>query len=127
MLNKVLVVDDSEPLHQIYKVTLKRYKCETITALRREEGLKKLTEHAGVNLILVDMNMLQSRMSGLEFIKKVKAQEAWGNIPIIIVTTRGKDYPKEALALTEGNLVKPFISREIHSLVEKLFPQAASA
>lgn len=127
MLNKVLVVDDSEPLHQIYKVTLKRYKCEMITAIGREEGLAKLTEHTGVDLILVDMNMLLSRMSGLEFIKKVKAQGAWSNIPIIIVTSRGKDYPKEAFALAEGNLVKPFISREIHALIEKLFPQAASA
>jgi CheY-like chemotaxis protein len=127
MLNKVLVVDDSEPLHQIYKVTLKRYKCEIFTAIGREEGLNKLTEHTGVDLILVDMNMLRSSLSGLEFIKKVKEQEAWSHIPIIIVTTRGKDYPKEVFALAEGNLVKPFISREIHSLIEKLFPQAASA
>jgi two-component system chemotaxis response regulator CheY len=126
MLNKVLVVDDSEPLHQVYKVTLRRYKCETITALSREEGLEKLTEHTGVDLILLDMNMLRSRVSGLEFIQKVKAQEAYRNIPIIIVTTRGEDYPTDALALTEGNLVKPFISREVHSLIEKLLPHAVS-
>ena len=73
MLNKVLVVDDSEALHQVYKVTLRRYKCETITALSREEGLEKLAENTGVDLILIDMNMLRSRMSGLEFIQKVKA------------------------------------------------------
>lgn len=127
MLNKVLIVDDSEPLHQIYKVTLKRYRCETITALKREEGLKKLAENSGVNLILVDMNMLLSRVSGLDFIKKVKAEEAYKDIPIIIVTTKGKEYPKEALALADGNLVKPFISKEIHSLMEKLFHQAVSA
>jgi two-component system, chemotaxis family, chemotaxis protein CheY len=126
MLNKVLVVDDSEPLHQVYKVTLRRYKCETITALSREEGLEKLTEHTGVDLILLDMNMLRSRVSGLEFIQKVKAQEAYRNIPIIVVTTRGEDYPTDALALTEGNLVKPFISREVHSLIEKLLPHAVS-
>ena len=126
MLNKVLVVDDSEALHQVYKVTLRRYKCETITALSREEGLERLAENTGVDLILIDMNMLRSRMSGLEFIQKVKAQEAYSNIPIIMVTTRGEEYPPEALALTEGNLVKPFISREVHSLIEKLLPHAAS-
>jgi hypothetical protein len=43
------------------------------------------------------------------------------------VTTRGKDFPEEALALAEGNLEKPFVSREIHALIERLFPQAASA
>ncbi len=127
MLNKVLVVDDSEPLHQIYKVTLKRYKCETITALKREEGLKKLAEQGSVDLILVDMNMSLSRISCLDFIKKVKAEEAWSTIPIVIVTTRGKDFPEEALAFADGNLVKPFISREIHALIERLFPQTVSA
>lgn len=127
MLKKVLIVDDSEPLHQIYKITLKRYKCQTITALRREEGLRKLEEQDGVDLILVDMNMLLSRVSGLQFIKMIKSHEDYKHIPIVIVTTRGKEFPKEALALAEANLVKPFISREIHSLIEKLFPQAASA
>lgn len=127
MLKKVLVVDDSEPLHQIYKITLNRYKCQTITALRREEGLRKLEEHEGVDLILVDMNMLLSRVSGLQFIKMIRAHEDYKHIPIVIVTTRGKEFPKEALDLADGNLVKPFISREIHALIEKLFPQAASA
>ncbi len=128
MLNKILIVDDSEPLHQIYKVTLKRYKCETISALTREDGLKKLDEHPGVNLILVDMNMSLSRLSGLEFIKTVKAQEAYSDIPIVVISTRGReDDAKEALPFASANLVKPFTSNEVHRLIEKLFPQAVSA
>ena len=101
MLNKILIVDDSEPLHQIYKLTLRRYKCETIMALNREKGLIKLTENPGVTLILLDMNMSLSHMSGLEFIEKVKEQEAYASIPIVIVTTRGKSYAQEASALAK--------------------------
>jgi CheY-like chemotaxis protein len=127
MLNRVLIIDDSEPLHQNYKMTLRRYKCETITALKREEGLEKLTEHPDVNLILVDMNMSLSRLSGLEFIKKVREQEACADIPIVIVTTRGKDYAEEALAFAAANLIKPFTSSEVHRLIETLFPQTVSA
>ena len=127
MLNKVLIIDDSEPLHQNYKMTLRRYKCETITALKREEGLEKLTQHPDVNLILVDMNMSLSRLSGLEFIKKVREQEAYADIPIVIVTTRGKDYAEEALAFAAANLIKPFTSSEVHRLIETLFPQTVSA
>ncbi len=128
MLKKVLIVDDSEPLHQIYKITLKRYKCETISALRRESGLEKLTEHPGVNLIFVDMNMSLSRTSGLEFIKSVKAQEAYSNIPIVVISTRGRENDAaEALPFANANLVKPFTSNEVHRLIEKLFPRAASA
>ena len=128
MFTKVLIVDDSEPLHQIYRVTLKRYKCETISSLRREDALNKLIEHPDVDLILVDMNMSLSRLSGLEFIKKVKAQEAFSDIPIIVISTRGREQDaQEALPLASGNLVKPFTSNEIHRLIEKLFRQAVSA
>ncbi len=123
-MERLLIVDDSEPLHQIYRVTLKRYGCEVITALKREEGMRKLAENQDADLLLVDMNMPTSRMSCLEFVKKVKEHT---NIPVVIVTTKGKDYPEEAMALTDGNLIKPFISREIHTLVEKLFPHAVSA
>jgi two-component system chemotaxis response regulator CheY len=122
-LNKVLIVDDSEPLHQIYKVTLKRYKCAIITALRREEGLKKLTENLDVNLILIDMKMPTSRMSGMDFIKKVKEQKAFKDIPIVVVSTSGKDDNiQDAIALGQGHLRKPFTSNEVHALIEKLFP-----
>jgi CheY-like chemotaxis protein len=122
-LNKVLIVDDSEPLHQIYKVTLKRYKCTIITALTREEGLKKLTENLDVNLILIDMKMPTSRMSGTEFIKKVKEQKAFEDIPIVVVSTPDKDGNiQDAIALAQEHLRKPFTSNEVHALIEKLFP-----
>jgi two-component system chemotaxis response regulator CheY len=122
-LNKILIVDDSEPLLQIYKVTLKRYKCAIITALYREEGLKKLTENPDVNLILIDTKMPTSRMSGTEFIKKVKEQKAFKDIPIIVVSTPDKDdSTREAIALGQGHLRKPFTSNEVHALIEKLFP-----
>ncbi len=128
MVTKVLIVDDSEALHQIYRVTLKRYRCETISALSREEGLKKLSEHPGVDLILVDINMSLSRMSSLEFIQRVKEQEAYRNIPIVVISTRGKeDDAKESLPFANANLVKPFTSNEVHRLIEKLFPQDVSA
>jgi len=122
-LNKVLIVDDSEPIHQTYKVTLKRYKCAIITAMHREEGLKKLTENPGVNLILIDMKMPTSRMSGTEFIKKVKEQKAFKDIPIVVVSTPDKDDDtRNAVALGQGHLSKPFTSNEVHALIEKLFP-----
>ena len=127
MLKKIFIVDDSEPLHQIYKVTVKRYNCETVTALRREDGLKKLADHSDVDLIFVDLNMPLSRMTALEFIKNVKAQEQYASTPIIAVTTRGKSYAPEALALVAGNLVKPFTSNELHKVIEAVCPAVHTA
>jgi CheY-like chemotaxis protein len=75
VLKKILVVDDSAALHQIYQITLVRYKCPVLTALNGKEGLNKLTQNPDVNLLIVDMHM--PRMNGLEFIKRVKEQEAF--------------------------------------------------
>ncbi len=125
-LLKVLVVDDSAALQQTYKFTLLRYKCEILSALGGQEGLNYLASNPDTDLLIVDINM--PHMSGIEFIKKVKEQEAYSNIPIIIVSTRKReDDAKDALPLAQGNLVKPFTSNEVHILIESLFPQAAFA
>jgi two-component system, chemotaxis family, chemotaxis protein CheY len=125
-LIKVIVVDDSAALQQTYKFTLSRYKCEVLSALSGQEGLNALDSNPDTNLLIVDINM--PHMSGLEFIKHVKEQEAYSNIPIIIVSTRSRDGDaKEALAFAQGNLIKPFTSSEVHTLIESLFPQTVIA
>lgn len=119
MQHKVLVVDDSAPLHQIYKIILMRYKCDMISAFNGQEGLDKLTEHPDVNLLIVDLAM--PRMSGLEFIKKVKQQEGLKNISIIVVTSPGGEKDtEEACVFAQGKVKKPFTSNELHALLEKL-------
>ncbi|HUL00100.1 MAG TPA: response regulator [Nitrospirota bacterium] len=123
MLTKVLIVDDSEQLQQMYKIILKRYKCDVITALHRDEGLLKLSDNPDVNLIIADMNMHRSHMSGVEFIQKVKEQEAFKDTPIIVVSTYSReDNIEEALARAEGHLSKPFTSNEVHALIERISP-----
>jgi len=123
VLKKILVVDDSAALHQIYQITLARYKCPVLTAINGQEGLDKLALNPDVNLLIVDMHM--PHMSGLEFINHVKEQEAFNNIPIIAVILKKnqKEDLQEVLHLAEGILIKPFTSGEIHKAVESLFPQ----
>ena len=122
----ILVVDDSVPLHQIYTITLMRYKGNIIHALSGEEGLEKLRAHPDVSLLIVDATM--PRMSGLEFIKKVREQEAFRTTPIIVVSTRGTDEDsREVLAFAQGVLQKPFTSTELHTVVGKLIEAGVSA
>jgi len=126
MLNKVLIIDDSEELYQFYKTTLRRYKYEIVTAWSREEGLSTLIEDPEVNLVFVDMDMSLSCMSGLEFMQKVKEQQTLKDIPIVVVSTYNReDNIEEALALAYGNLTKPFMANEIHALIERLSPVSA--
>ncbi len=124
---KVLIVDDSAALHQIYKVVLSKYKCQAISALSGQEGLNALAANPDVNLVIVDIDMpTMPTMSGLEFIRKIKAREAYSKIPIIIVSTKGKkSHVKEALALAQGHVIKPFISADFHRVIDGLLPDAS--
>jgi two-component system chemotaxis response regulator CheY len=123
MLKKVLVVDDSALIHQMYKMVLMRYRCEIVDAMNGQDGLDKLGKHRDVNLILLDINM--PIMNGIEFIKKVKALDGLNTIPIVMVSTEGKEEDTlRGLALgAKGYVKKPFQPSDLHALIEKIYPQ----
>jgi two-component system, chemotaxis family, chemotaxis protein CheY len=122
VLKKVIVVDDSALIHQMYKMVLMRYKCEIIDAMNGQDGLDKLAKNPDSSLILLDINM--PLMNGLEFIKKVKEQGKYENVPIVIVSTEGKEEDTmRGLALgAKGYVKKPFQPSDLHALIEKLYP-----
>jgi len=121
MLKKVLVVDGSALIHQMYKMVLMRYRCEIVQALNSQDGIDKLEKNPDVNMMLVDINM--PLMNGLEFVQKVKSLKKFASIPIIIVCTEGKEEDTQrGLALgASGYVKKPFQPTDLHSLINKLF------
>jgi two-component system chemotaxis response regulator CheY len=122
MLKKVLVVDDSALIHQMYKMVLMRYRCEIIDALNGQEGLDYLAKYPDISLVLLDINM--PLMNGLEFMKKLKDIGKYNHIPVVIVSTEGKEEDTmRGLALgAKGYVKKPFQPSDLHSLIEKLYP-----
>jgi two-component system, chemotaxis family, chemotaxis protein CheY len=120
MLKKILVIDDSAIIHQMYRMVLTRYKCQVVAAHDGQDGLDRLAKNADVDLILVDVNM--PILNGLEFIRKVKEAGTFEHIPIIIVSTEGKDEDtRKGLALgAKAYLKKPFQPSDLHTLIEKL-------
>ena len=122
MLKKVLVVDDSALIHQMYKMVLMRYKCQIVDALNGQDGLDKLAKNPDTDLILLDINM--PVMNGLDFIKKVKELVSFNHIPIVLVSTEGKEEDTmRGLALgAKGYVKKPFQPSDLHQLIEKFYP-----
>ncbi len=122
MLNKVLVIDDSALIHQMYKMVLMRYRCQIVDAMNGQDGLDKLSKNPDVNLILLDINM--PVMNGIEFIKKVKETDKYNAIPIVMVSTEGKEEDTlRGLALgAKGYVKKPFQPSDLHNLIEKIYP-----
>jgi len=61
-------------------------------------------------------------MSGLEFVKKVRSDPKFSNIPIVMVTVRGvKDDVLEAMRAGVNNyIVKPFTPQVLKEKIEKV-------
>jgi two-component system chemotaxis response regulator CheY len=86
------------------------------------EGLQKLAEHADVDLILLDINM--PRMNGLEFLDEVQRNPALSEIPVVVVSTEGKEEDTQR-AMELGAIeyiTKPFQSDRVLDIVSRLTP-----
>ena len=121
MLRKILAVDDSALIHQMYKLFLSRYKnCKLVSAMNGLEALDKLGQEEGIDLILLDINM--PVMNGLEFLQRVQKENAYKDIPVIIISTEGKeeDTIRGLKMGARGYVKKPFQASELHSLIEKI-------
>jgi two-component system chemotaxis response regulator CheY len=120
-IKKVLVVEDSELLHNMYRIILKRYDdCKLVKALNGREALDLLATDSQFDLILLDINM--PVMNGIEFLAAIKKQEAFARIPVIIISTEGKEADtKRGMELgASAYLVKPFQSTDLYELVDRV-------
>jgi len=120
MLRKVLVVDDSNLIHQMYRMVLMRYRCTIVSAQNGQDAMEKLSQHPDADLLLVDINM--PVMNGLDFIRKVKGMGTYDHIPIVIVSTEGREEDtRRGLALgAVGYVKKPFQPSELHALIDSI-------
>ena len=87
----VLVVDDSRIMRNIVKNTFTQMKipCQFIEASNGKAALEQLQAQT-VHLVLLDWNMPE--VSGIEFLKIVRAMEEYKNLPIIMVTSESAKY-----------------------------------
>jgi two-component system, chemotaxis family, chemotaxis protein CheY len=120
MLKKVLIVDDSSLIHQMYRLVLNRYDCQIVDAMNGQEALEVLAAHKDVDLILLDINM--PVMNGVQFMEKSRSLPVVRNIPVIIISTEGKESDTlRGLQLgAKGYLKKPFEPDLLHDLIGKV-------
>ena len=117
-LRKVLVIDDSTLIHQLFRFTLPD-RC-LVFAANGLEALSRLSENPDVDLIFLDINM--PRMNGLELLARLKADVALAAIPVVIISTEGKEHDvvRGLQAGAAAYVRKPFGSIEISSIMSRL-------
>ncbi|RII26575.1 MAG: response regulator [Geobacter sp.] len=125
MVKKILVVDDSALIHQMYRLVMNGYKCEIVDAMDGQEALDILARQHDIQLVLLDINM--PVMNGIRFMEKAAAIGITSKIPIIIISTEGKEADTvRGLALgARGYLKKPFQPSDLHVLIDKVMTGAA--
>lgn len=108
MMTNILIVDDSATMRRMVQASLRELK--DVGFAEAGNGLEAIERLAlaPVDLIIADLNMPD--MHGLELVQFVRRQQAYRDIPIIMLTTRG-DEASRAAALGAGAshyLTKPF-------------------
>jgi two-component system, chemotaxis family, chemotaxis protein CheY len=104
----VLVIDDSRATRMILRRLMTSLGFEVVEAGDGQEALDRLAEVGAVDLALVDWNM--PVMSGLEFVKALRADHAYDACKVVMVTTES-DVERVVEALEAGAneyAMKPF-------------------
>ncbi|MFA5231910.1 MAG: response regulator [Candidatus Omnitrophota bacterium] len=119
MAKMILVVDDEPDILDLATVRLKKLGYEIIEAVDAEEAIALLQNNTP-DLILLDL--LLPKMQGDELCKKLKSDEKYKNIPIILFTAstiRPSVSEKMNEMGADDCIIKPFEPQELIGKVKQ--------
>jgi two-component system chemotaxis response regulator CheY len=104
----------------MYRQMLKKFDCVFLDAMNGMEALKHVEVEEDIDLILLDVDM--PVMNGLKFLEHYKKNQTGNCIPVIIISTLGKEKDiKRGLELgADGYIIKPFEPESLHALINKI-------
>ena len=105
---KILIIEDEEPIRELIKLNLTLAGFETLEACDGKEGLE-LINNEKIDLILLDIMLPQ--LDGYELLPSITAK----NIPVIILTAKDglKDKVKGLGLGADDYVTKPFEAMEL--------------
>lgn len=117
---KVLIVDDFSTMRRILKNILKQIGFTNITEADDGTTAWEELQKNSFDLIICDWNM--PKMSGIDLLKKVRADDTYKDIPFLMVTAEAqKQNVIEAVQAGVSNyVVKPFTAESISEKLEKI-------
>ena len=119
MTHKVLVVDDFEPIPNMFTDVLKRCNLDVFSACNGEDALRLIyTEKPQVVVLDVDL----PRMSGLEVLKRIRGNALTSEISVIVVTANHVVEHSDNISDADLMLIKPVSPIDLANFVRRLLP-----
>jgi two-component system, chemotaxis family, chemotaxis protein CheY len=117
---KVLIIDDFATMRRILKNILKQLGFRNLVEADDGTTAMEILESQTIDLIISDWNM--PKMTGLELLKKVRADSRYAKTPFLMVTAEAqKQNVIEAVQAGVSNyVVKPFTAEAISDKLEKI-------
>jgi chemosensory pili system protein ChpA (sensor histidine kinase/response regulator) len=115
----ILIVEDHLVTQLVLSKRLRNSGYEVITANNGQEALASAMARAPVDLIISDISMPE--MDGLDFLRRVRADETLRDVPVIILTTSVLDQHRLEASAAGANafLEKPVSSWELEEAVKR--------
>jgi two-component system chemotaxis response regulator CheY len=117
---RCLVVEDSQVMRQLLVFALQRVRELEVT--EADDGVDALRKLSGnrYDIIITDINM--PIMDGLKLIKRIRSDDSYKDVPIIVVTTEGSQEDRSrALALgANAYITKPIQGPQVVAKVKEL-------
>ena len=117
---KILTCDDEPNIVRLIQVNLQKQGYDVVTAYNGRECLQRVEEDRP-DLIVLDLMMPE--MTGFEVLERLKADERFATIPVIMLTARTQDQDvlRGWQAGVECYLTKPFNPGELIVFIKRIF------
>ncbi len=124
MTRSVLVVDDEPNIVLSLEFLIKQAGYEVRIARDGDAALKAIEERLP-DLVLLDVMM--PKRDGFDVCETIRANPVWKEIPIIMLTAKGRDIEREkGLALgADAYITKPFSTRDALDQIRQFLGESA--